>query len=228
MVRPHPRSNNLAERSRRPLPWVLYCGAGSFLGIAVAATTIFLLNEWLGDTPDNDARMLALSVMLLAGVAEGALIGLFQWRILRKLLPGITAKSWLGITILAAVIGWGLGMMPATWLEQQATQPTESSLLWQMVAGGIGTGLVVGALFGLMQNMVLKHFVANQWQWPLYNMLGWGLAMEWIVLGAIFVDPSWPLPATIAVTAIAGGLGGLTLGGITAIFLIRRDILNPR
>jgi len=194
--------------------------------MGVSGTTIFLMNRWLGDTLDDDARMLALSIMLLAGVAEGGLLGFFQWRVLRKLLPGMTAKSWIGITILSAVISWGLGMMPINFFEQQVTEPTVSSPLWQVLLGVVGMGLVLGALFGLMQNMVLKHFLPNQWQWPLYNMLGWGVAMGWVFLGTTLVQPEWSLPSIITTGAIVGGLGGLSLGGITAIFLVSKGGLN--
>lgn len=225
MVEPHPRTSGVAKH---PRTWIGYCGAGEFLGMAIGGTTMFAVNRWLGPGVDSDTRMLALAVMLLAGVAEGSLIGFFQWRVLRRLLPGITAKSWIGVTILAAVIGWGLGMMPAGLLTEQAGNTSFASPLWQMLLGGIGMGLVLGALFGLMQNMVLKHFVANQWQWPLYNTLGWGAAMGWVFLGAALIGPSWPVAAVIAIAALAGGLGGLSLGAITAIFLVRKGVLNPR
>lgn len=224
MVHPHPNANGRLRPAVRPRSWVLSCGIGEFLGMGIAGTTMFLVNRWLGTAPDDDARMLALSIMLLAGVAEGGLIGYFQWRVLRKLLPGMTAKSWIGITILAAVVGWGMGMMPAGLIEQSATEATPEPLGWQMLLGGIGMGLVLGALFGLFQNMVLKHFVANQWQWTLYNALGWAVAMGWIFLAATSVGPEWPVAAVIATATVAGGLAGISLGLITGVFWQRKGV----
>lgn len=230
MVQGSFHQNGRMIRPVRAEKWILSCGMGEFLGMLVAGSTMFLLSRYQPETRSVDTQMITLVILLMAGAAEGALIGFFQWRVLRKMAPGIQANSWIGITILAALVAWGLGSAPG-WVLNPSEAASEGVLfdppLWLMVLGGAGSGIVLGALFGIFQNMVLKNFIANQWAWTLHNALGWALAMAWIFLAAGLTGADWPLWRVAIMAATGGGLAGLSLGWVTAFFFRKRQLLRP-
>lgn len=226
MVQPSLTTHRMQKNGIRPVTWVLNCGFGELLGMAIAGTTMFLHSTYLGEPQTTDDKLFILAIMLIAGLLEGGSIGFFQWRVLRRKFSGLTAKSWIGITVLAGIVGWAIGMVPSMNGSIQADTGINESPWWMMVLGGIGMGLVLGALFGIFQNMVLKHHLPNQWGWTLANAMGWGVAMGWIFLGAGLVGAHWPVGLVMLVAGLSGALAGLSVGLITARFLKGKGVFT--
>lgn len=199
--------------------WIVHCGVGEMIGVAVVAGAATALNHTLGEPEALSGRLLVLAVMVAAGAVEGLSLGYFQWRVLRAHLPELPAGRWIGVTALAAAGGWLLGMLPPTLLQSGSmlVEPVISDTFFVVLL----LGLVTGTVFGAAQAWVLRRHVPHPARWIAANALGWSVAMLWIFLAASLPNESTPA-LTVVVLGAAGGLvAGLCLGAITGRWLPR-------
>ena len=75
-----------------------------------------------------------------------------------------------------------------------------------------GLGLVMGAVLGVGQALVLRHHVRHPWRWVSISAAAWTPAMVVIFTGATVPDASWPTAAVMVLGALTGGLAGAVLG----------------
>ncbi len=57
---------------------------------------------------------------ILLGVFEGTVVGAAQGVVLRRRLPGLALRSWVVATVIGAMVAWGLGMLPSTLMGASA------------------------------------------------------------------------------------------------------------
>lgn len=197
--------------------------------MVAAADAFTLALRFIGEPETALDAALTVLLALVGGAIEGLAVGIVQWRLLRRWLTGLTASAWVGVTVLAAVVGWALGTLPAVLVSMLASdaEGTASSgpPLWVMPLAGVAAGAVLGAIFGLMQARVLRHHVSNAGVWVWANALGWASAMAVMLTGASTPDAPWPWTRLLPLAALTGILAGLTIGAVTGAFLPR---LKPR
>ncbi len=201
--------------------WILHCAIGEMLGIAVAAVIAWFIWHWTSEHISLTSRLITLGGMIVAGGLEGAILGYMQWRILKKKLHALPARQWVAVTSIVAMLSWTIGMIPSFLMEEKAAQnvPFQENPLLALLAIAVMV-LVLGALFGLFQFLVLRLYMERALLWVLANSLGWMLAMVWIFIAATLPDENTAV-AIVVVYGIAGGIfSGLTLGRITGLFLI--------
>ena len=201
--------------------WIIHCALGALLGVALAGCVAMLIWQKSPEHITLTSRLLTMGGMILVGGLEGSILGFMQWRILTKKINALPARQWITVTTIVAMLSWTFGMIPFFLMEEQAVQtiPLQDKPLVAMLAV-FAVGLVIGALFGLFQFIVLRHYIERALLWALANSLGWALALVWLYIAAILPDES---AATIVkvVYGIAGGVfSGMTLGRITGLFLI--------
>jgi len=80
--------------------WFGWTTAGETLGFTVPAAAAAL-------TADRSAWV-TVPALLAAGAVEGALLGLAQATVLRRVLPALPARRWVIATSVAAITGFGL------------------------------------------------------------------------------------------------------------------------
>jgi hypothetical protein len=206
--------------------WTLYCAFGEFIGIGVAGGIAFGVNATIGEPKTIVMKILVLLIMLIAGFFEGLLLGTFQWKALKDKLPSVPQKEWIFYTVLVAVLGWFLGMLPSLFFmptnvknNQDLNFNFESPLAFAVLS--IITGLILGAVFGLFQWFVLKKYVEKASIWIVANSLGWGLGLGWIYLFASLPNENSNLVVNIIWGFIGGLLAGLSVGSVTGLFLIK-------
>jgi uncharacterized integral membrane protein len=211
------------------LKWTIFCALGELLGIGIAGGIAFVVNTTIGEPETFLTKLLVLLVMLLAGCIEGFLLGTFQWHVLQERFRKIPKREWVFYTVLVAVIGWFLGMLPSLFIisgntnsvQDTTTIDFEHPLLLALLS--VASGLVLGAVFGLFQWFVLKKYVHKAYKWITANALGWGLGLGWIYLFASFPNENTSLIFNI-LTGISGGLlAGLSVGAVTGAFLLRLE-----
>ena len=142
-----------------------------------------------------------LNAAVGAAVA-GAVIGAAQWLVLRQSV-GIGA-SW----VAATSGGLALGLAVAVALFGTGT------------VGGplVIRGLIVGAVVGLMQWLILRHYVSMAWVWVLVVTVCW--AVGWIVTRAAGVD----LTRGWYVFGLSGAAVFVALTGTVLIWLLRHPV----
>lgn len=202
--------------------WTISCGAGEFVGMAAAAGIASLLVTLFGEPRSLPARLGCVVAMVFAGVLEGAAIGLFQWRVLRRVFPAISAQAWLTPTVIVAALGWFVGMLPQALLGNGNGNGTiaEPPLETMMIIVAI-FGAVAGAAFGFAQWLVLHRHVERATIWIWANVCGWAPAMTVIYFGATLPSDQWPTWAVVATGATTGILAGLVIGAVTGVGLLR-------
>lgn len=168
-----------------------------------------------------------LLIAMVGGAVEGLAVGYAQWMLLKRWLLSLTALAWVGVTVAAAVVGWFLGTLPSIVLgivtEDAATSEatTTGPPLWVMPLVGVGSGLLLGALFGWAQSLVLRRHVTNAQTWIVANALGWAAAMAVMLTGASIPNEPWPMERLLPLAALTGVLAGLAIGAVTGAFLQR-------
>jgi hypothetical protein len=144
--------------------------------------------------------------MVLAGSAEGAVLGWSQARVLKRRLDGFDTTRWTGATALAAAGAWLLGMLAGTFHDQWSTWPT---LVTVLVAVLVGTLLLIS--IGLAQWTELRRHLPRASRWVVITAVSWGAGL--VVFMAV-ATPLWQ-PGQSTVTVIAIGIGGGALMAVT-------------
>jgi len=196
--------------------WILFCGMAEFLGIAFAAILAVLGMGWEDQLINLPIWLLPFSLALLSGGLEGAIVGRLQWTILREIYPRIRAFSWMGVTILAAVIAWLLGLLPGTLMAGSGADTNEPSNA-MMIGMGALMGLFLGTLFGLFQHSILRRVVHQSSLWILANAIGWTIGMALIFAAAAWVQEGWPIWLIGGVAGLSGLLAGFSVGLSTGL-----------
>jgi hypothetical protein len=167
----------------------------------------------------------ALLVVLIAGLTEGGIVGWAQSRVLRTPLPDLTARRWVGATVIGALAAWTLGMLPSTIIgmadvgsaEMSATEPP---LVLQLVFA-IALGLVAGPILGGAQAWVLRDHVARAWRWLPANAAAWAVGMPLVFLVAGGVPATWHPVVIVSVVALTLALVGAAVGAVHGAVLVR-------
>ena len=202
--------------------WTLACGLAEFGGIGLAGLIAGLVLYTIGEPIQWADKITVLAAMMLAGAAEGWLVGAFQASVLREKIPNLSRPAWIRATIAVAVAGWFLGMLPSTLMAGQP--PGESAAeppLWAVALGAVAMGLAFGAIFGLAQQRVLRRYISNSRPWIIANSLAWGGGMWWVYLGASWEKGGEPLWMLVLSGVVSGLLMGITVGLITGWFLLK-------
>jgi len=201
---------------------MLYCAAGEFLGIGIAALIAWLAFQLIGEPQTLSEKLLTLALMIIAGALEGLILGYMQWRVLRKAVHALPARQWISVTTIVAMLAWSMGMLPSLFysdINEPLNSPYEQTRM--MLLAVLISGLFLGALFGLFQFIVLRNYLNQALSWIFANSLAWAIAIGWIFLSASLPSENTSV-WTIVLLGIGGGmLAGLTMGWITGYFLCR-------
>ena len=202
--------------------WTVACGSGEFLGITAAAAIALGYRFLLGEPASTDDQLLHLFFMAAGSVLEGGILAWFQFRLIGKLFPEIAWKQWLAYTVAAALVGWMLGLLPSLFLtggiEEAALSAPEPLAFYSLAAL---MGLLLGAIFGYFQWLLLKGVRQNAMLWIPANALGWALGLVFIFLGAALPDATTGWLLILLFGAAGGALGGLSVGAVSGWFLIK-------
>lgn len=138
----------------------------------------------------------------IGGVIAGAFIGAAQWLVLRQSI-GVSA-AWIAAT------GGGMALGLAVAVALFGTGTVGAPLLIR--------GLIVGAVVGFMQWLILRHHASMAWVWVLAVTVCW--AVGWIVTRAAGVDLSrgW------YVFGLSGAAVFVALTGMVLIWLLRHPV----
>lgn len=196
----HVLEPSVASRSR----WIRACVVGELIGFvppAVTGAALFAVGA---------PEVVMIVGLVLAGVAEGAVLGRVQSEVVTTLIPDVS--GWTRATALAAGIAWLAGMGGSALL--QAVGP-----LALVVAA---PGWLVGLLsMGYLQARRLAPVVDDAIDWIGVTTLGWlvGVALPVIALSAI--PDGWPLVAHVVAAVVAAVAMGATVGAVSGRTLHR-------
>lgn len=190
--------------------WVIAVGLGELLGFGVPA--VLGAASYAVGLPDAALAF----VVIVGGMGEGAVLGLAQWLVLRRFLPGIKRAHWVGATAIGALIAWVIGMGMAN-----LGPALFDANLALFVLLAITCGIVFLLTMGGAQWLVLRRHVSKAWRWIVANAVAWPLGVAVPVVGMALV-PDGATAAVMLVVGIASGIGmGLVVGAVTGVALVR-------
>jgi len=210
------------SRSSRYRRWVFVCTAGELLGFGGIPVLGGALAIWLTSDLPEAARSLTLYlVAVFGGFGEGAVLALFQLRVLSEYLPDLNARHWVFGTATAAAFAWACGMLAPTLDEVVGISPYTQVAIW------IPASVLILLSIGTAQAFVLRPWVENPNSWIAANSLGWLAGLPWTFVLPALLPGDAPLAWWVAAFVIGGILMGLTVGLVTGLFLLRLRPIRP-
>ena len=212
--------------------WLRAVTLGELLGFTSTALIAFVALTLGGHPTTVPGRLAALLIMTVGGSLEGASLGFFQWRALKRWLPDLSAPRFIGATIAVAAGGWLIGMsvplvmtLTGAMTSSSSTSASVEPSLAQVAVFSMGFGAVAGALFGVTQARVLGPHVRGVSNWVLGNVFGWafGLPLAYIAGSLGSADTTWW--QALGLSAVAGAGMGLCVAAGTFVATRR---MQPR
>jgi hypothetical protein len=163
-------------------------------------------------------------LIAIAAVFEGALIGYFQWRVLRRVFPTMSSAAWVGATMIAAAGGFVFSWLPTSFaltsaLASRIGDNTISPLAMTRVF--LVTGTLVGLLWGVAQSAVLRLHVHHAEAWIVASTIAWALGFPAVAFAAFWPDRTVSFGIHILLAAGAGIVLGSLFGLLHGRLLLR-------
>lgn len=196
--------------------WMLNYSFGELLGIGAAATIGRLLFVNFSNVSSTSA--MAFIILVVAGVAEGLIIGYIQWKSLSKLVLHFRPGLWVMVTILSALTGWLLILPPAvmfiSFLSKLALISDYYSVFYSTLAG-----VAFGGLIGIPQFFIIRKFYKNAAIWIFANTIGWAFSFLVIYSALSLLSNTTSFVYNLFVIVGACILSGLAQGIVTGTSL---------
>jgi hypothetical protein len=200
----------MASMTRR---WILRCAAAEAVGMLAAAGAARVGQALVGEPGTAAEAATVVTVAVAGGLIEGLAVAVATGYGLRSAVPGLPLRRWIAVTTAVAGLGWAGGSLPASLSGASAdgSQPP----LALIAAGAAGIGVVMGALLGAAQALVLRGGVPHPARWVTASAIAWAPAMAVIFTGATIPDGSW----TVAQVLVTGLVTGLVAGAVLGLLL---------
>jgi len=196
--------------------WVVACTAGELIGFGgipvLGAALALALTQGL---PPASRSLVLYVVAVAGGLGEGAVLALFQYRVLGTLLPALSKRAWVTATALAAALAWALGMAAPLLDDLVGLTATAQIAIW------VPASVLILLSIGAAQAWALRGRAAQPARWLLANVLAWLAGLPWTFVLPALLPESAPIPVWIATFGVAGVLMGLTVGLVTGIWVLR-------
>jgi hypothetical protein len=175
--------------------WILATIGGAIIFLIVLSPLNWLFMQIAPD-PKVVPQVLSLVFTLINSAVMGALFGLAQWLVLRRVLPNM------GGWVLATALGYALVFGATPLLRFVPSQLAGSPLF-----------LLFGIVLGVAQWLVLRRRVRQAAWWIAINMGAWVLAF--LLVGVVYLSglyvEQFDMLADLLVPTIVTGIGMLWL-----------------
>jgi hypothetical protein len=192
--------------------WTVATALGEAAGFMLPAVAgPLVMGRIPAGTPGGTLATICLAAA--CGLSEGAGLGWFQSRVLRRAFSHFDSRAWTLRTAFAASFAWVLGFSPSQIMDWTTPEP------WHWVA----TGSVIGPLLlfsiGFAQWTVLRAYVRRPGRWIWSSTLAWVLGASIPVFGIMAVPDGSSVFTFAAAGVVSALLMGACAGGITGLVL---------
>lgn len=204
--------------------WMWSCILGSVAAMTISAAIAVVVSTHFAQYRSGMYRVVALELMALAAVLEGAVIGYFQWRVLRRLFPTMTSGPWVLATMVAAGSGCALSWLPTSFALTSALASKIGGVTpgpTDIAKFSLVTGALIGLVWGAAQFVVLQNHVHRAGSWILASMTSWTISFAWLYLAAFVPDRTTSAMVSISLGSVSGLILGISLGLLQGRVLAR-------
>lgn len=204
--RPWPPPSRIDADGRFLRYWLLWVTLGEVVGLIFPALTGYV---FAGSTA-------VVPALILAGAAQGAVLGWTQGTLLAFRLPGLNRLRWVAATASGAAVAWFVGLLPGEWADIWQRWP----LPGQLIAALLVAAVLLGAV-GWAQGVQLRGHLRGALWWAA------GTPAAWVAGAGVFagVGLLWRGDQSVATVALIGVLAGilaaLTVSLLTGLLLLR-------
>ncbi len=192
--------------------WMMHYSLGELLGIGGAAIVTRLLFYDYSNVTYNRSSAVTVLVLLIAGTMEGLIIGYIQWRSLSKFVVDLKPSHWIGVTMLAAMVGWVIILPPSVIIIFFFAKISVINMYYS-VAYIILAGFAFGGLIGIPQYFIIRKFYRNAMVWIFANAIGWALSFFIFYCAlSLFTEPIFNLVLILSACILSGGTQGVITG----------------
>ena len=204
--------------------WLWSCALGSAAAMSISALAAVVVRTYLAQYRSGTHQVVGAELMALAAGLEGAVIGYFQWRVLRRLFPTMTSGPWVATTMIAAGSGCLLSWLPTSFaltsvLASRIGDVTMGPLVIARIS--LVTGALIGLVWGVAQYAVLRLHAHRAGSWIVASTMSWTVSFAWLYLAAFWPDRTVSPVIHVALGALAGLVFGLVSGLLQGHVLAR-------
>jgi len=198
--------------------WIINYSFGELIGIGIAASIGRFLFFTFPENSTVSQSALTVIILVVAGVAEGFILGYIQWKSLSKFVPDFTPGLWIFVTTFSALAGWLFilppGVMFIAFLSKISLISTYSSYLYTMLVGAL-----FGGLIGIPQFFIIRKHFKNAAVWIVSNTIGWMFSFLIVYSALLLFHYTSSLVENFLLIALACILSGLVQGLVTGTSL---------
>ncbi|HET7768927.1 MAG TPA: hypothetical protein VFN74_09120 [Chloroflexota bacterium] len=204
--------------------WLWWIGAnvvGEVVGFGAAGALMAALGAAVDGASGVAALVLAVGMVLVAGVVEGSAVGYAQWRMLRRLLPELPRGEWILASVAGGTLAWAAGMAIGTTAAdlRGGSGAGEAPPLRLMLGGSALIGIVAGALLSAAQWLVLRRHARGTGWWVPAHCAGWAVGMVVAIAGLDPVFDSESVGIQIGGSVLVGLAMGASAAAISGLGL---------
>jgi hypothetical protein len=197
------------------------------VGLSVAAVWAIMTIVLGGEEVLLDERLIAGLAIVAAGTTVSALVvGIAQWRVLRRVFWLMKRGDWLAATAVAMGLVWLLGAAPfAVRMIVEETELGESVTLPDL--GGVpvawlgaAVGIIAGTIIGSAQRVVLKRHIGGARWWVPAHIIGWSLGLMVASQARDVLTAGKPLMETAPLVAGQLAMAAAIVGAVNGFVLV--------
>lgn len=201
--------------------WIAATLVAEALGFAAGMGLGRAIYFLVGGEPAGAAGVLfVVGLSALAGTIEGACLGAGQWRVLRGVVPAVGPSAWIAATATGGALAWILGMSAGPHVPSPLPAPWIGALVLVL------SGLVLGAILGGAQAIVLHRRSGPSARWVIANAVGWMLGLLCVYAGMTLVPDGDLTAGGLAILGLSGA--AMAVAPALATGLVLRAFARPR
>jgi len=206
------------------LRWVAANALAELVGLGLTFAVDYGIIARVAAAQSILASIAGILLVTVSGAIEGGIVGLAQWAVLRRPFPSVARRSWIGATVVGAMVAWFFGSLPSTLMdmgEQQSGGAAQepSTLIVLLLAAAMG--LFLGFILAYPQWRVLRKVAEGAWIWLPANCAAWALGMPTIFAAMDIAFRSPTLLGSLAIIALGVLLAGMLVGAVHGLALVR-------
>ena len=212
--------------------WMRSCILATVVALTLSALVSLFVSGYLVQYRSGVYSVVRAELIVTTSILEGALIGYFQWRVLRRIFPTVSSRMWVGVTMIAAGSGCLLSWLPTSFALTSAL----ASRIGDVTVGTAAavriclvTGALIGLVWGVAQYAVLRLHVHQGGRWILASVAAWTISFVPLYFAAFVPDrttsPIVHVLLAAAASLVLGTLLGLVHGRV--LVALRSRLLVP-